>query len=99
MNMNTKSRATKSDVRELRDVVKEGADQARDNYEKVAATANDGADLFKKKSSTAIRGVLDYNEKLLEFAHANSQAAVDFFRLLSGVKSPSEFIELSTQHA
>ncbi len=35
----------------------------------------------------------------MEFAQANSQAAFDFYQKLSGVKSPSEFIELSTTNA
>jgi hypothetical protein len=36
---------------------------------------------------------------LLEFTHANTRAALDYAQKVSGVKSPSEFVELSTQHA
>jgi hypothetical protein len=36
---------------------------------------------------------------LLEFANANTKAAFDFAQRVSGVKSPSEFVELSTEHA
>ena len=54
-------------------------------------------------SKTAIRrrfkGVQDYNNKFIEFAHANSNAAFDFIQKLPGVKSPSAFVELSTEHA
>ena len=41
----------------------------------------------------------DYNNKFLEFAHANSNSAFEFAQKLYGVKSPTEFMELSTEHA
>ena len=40
----------------------------------------------------------DFNNKFLEFAHANTNAAFDFVQRLHGVKSPSEVMELSTEH-
>jgi phasin len=56
-------------------------------------------DLIKNSYSTAIKGVQDYNNKFIEFAHANTNAAFDFVQKLSSVKSPAEFVELSTEHA
>jgi phasin family protein len=49
--------------------------------------------------SAAVKGMQDYNNKFLEFTHANTKAAFDFAQRMSGVKSPSEFVELSTEHA
>jgi hypothetical protein len=49
--------------------------------------------------NTAVGGVHDYNNKFVEFAHANIKAAFDFAYKLSGVNSPSAFLELSTEHA
>jgi hypothetical protein len=43
--------------------------------------------------------VQDYNNKIIEFAHANTNAALDFVQKLSGVKSPPAFVELWTEHA
>jgi len=40
----------------------------------------------------------DYNAKLMEFAAANTHAAFEYIRKLHGAKSPSEVIELSTNH-
>jgi hypothetical protein len=40
-----------------------------------------------------------YNTKVIEFANANTEAAFAFAQKLSGVKSPTEFIELSTDHS
>ena len=48
---------------------------------------------------TAVKGVQDYNTKFIEFAQTNTEAAFDFVQKLSGVKSPSDFIELSTEHS
>ena len=41
----------------------------------------------------------DYNNKFFEFAHENTNAAYDFIQKMSGVRSPSAFVELSTEHA
>jgi hypothetical protein len=40
----------------------------------------------------------DYNAKLMEFAAANTHAAFEYIRKLHGAKSPSEVIELTTNH-
>ena len=62
------------------------------------ATA-EATDLIKNSFSTAIKGAQDYNTKFIEFAQTNTEAAFDFVQKLSGVKSPSDFIELSTEHS
>jgi phasin len=56
-------------------------------------------DLIQDSYSTAVKGVQEYNNKVIEFAQANTAAALDFVQKLSGVNSPSAFIELSTEHA
>ena len=53
----------------------------------------------KNSYSTAVKGMQDYNNKIIEFTHANTNAAFDFVQKMSGVKSPSEFLELWTEHA
>ena len=47
---------------------------------------------------TASKGAADFNLHLLEMAQANMNAAFDFARQLTRVKSPTEFLELSTSH-
>jgi phasin len=71
----------------------------KDAYEKVSATAAETADRVRSSYSTAIKGAQDYNKKLLEFANENVNAAFDFAHRLSQVKTPSEFVSLSTEHA
>jgi phasin len=63
-----------------------------------AATAA-AADLMKTSCSTALNGARDYNNKFMEFAHTNTNAAFDFVQELYGLKSPSDFMELATEHA
>ena len=59
----------------------------------------DATGLIKNSYSTAVKGAQDYNTKFIEFAQTNTEAAFDFAQKLSSVKSPSDFIELSTEHS
>jgi hypothetical protein len=54
---------------------------------------------MKKCYSNALKGVQDYSNKVAEYKQANTNATFDFAQRISGVKSPSEFVELSTEHA
>jgi phasin len=83
----------------FREMAEKSTAQAKQTYEKMSAATTEAGDLIKNSYSTAIKGGQDYNNKFIEFAHANTNAAFDFVQKLSGVKSPSEFVELSTEHA
>ena len=76
-----------------------GAAQAKEAYEKMNAATAEATDLIRKSCSTAVEGAQVYNSKLLEFAQTNLKVAFDFAQKLLAVKSPSEFMELSTEHA
>jgi phasin len=73
--------------------------QAKETYGTITNATAEATDLFKTGYSTAVNGAQEYNNKLLEFTQANTKVAFDFAKKLMGVKSPSEFIELSTEHA
>jgi phasin len=73
--------------------------QAKEAFEKMSGATAEATDLIKNCYSTAVKGAQDYNTKVIEFAQANTEAALDFVQKLSGVKSPSDFIELSTDHS
>ena len=51
---------------------------------------------MERTYSTASKGAVDFNLHLLEMAQANMNLAFDFARQLTRVKSPTEFLELST---
>jgi hypothetical protein len=64
-----------------------------------SASTAAATDLMRDSYAKAIEGSQVYNNKLFEFAQTNSKVAFDFAQKLIAVKSPSEFIELSTEHA
>ena len=78
---------------------KNGSAQAKEAFEKMNLATADAAALIKGSYSTVVEGAKDYNNKVIEFAQANTLAAFDFVQKLSDVKSPSTFIELSTEHS
>jgi phasin len=88
-----------SEMQAFSEMAQKGAAQSQQTYEKMSAATAEAAALMKASCSTALNGARDYNNKFMEFAHANSNAAFDFVQELYGVKSPSDFMELATEHA
>ena len=83
----------------FREIAEKGNLQAKETYEKMNGATTEAADLIKNSYSTAIKGLQDYNNKIIEFAHLNTNAAFDFVQKMSSVKSPTAFVELWTEHA
>jgi phasin len=105
MDLNTQIKATKATEfsrtdapQAFREMAEKGDMQANETYEKINAATTEAADLIKNSYSTAARGMQDYNNKVIEFAHANTNGAFDFVQKMSGVKSPPAFVELWTEH-
>jgi phasin len=73
--------------------------QSRESFEKISSATAEAANLLQSSCTTAFEGVQAYNKKLVEFTRENTTAAFDFVQRLYDIKSPSEFIELSTEHA
>ncbi len=102
--MNTKNTATKplaapSGSATPDDMAEKGKTQAREAYPKASSGHLEAADLLRNYCSAAVKGVQDYNSKFMEFAHANSNSAFEYIQKLYAVKSPSAFLELSTEHS
>ena len=76
-----------------------GVAQAKDIYGKAKAGTEEATDVLKNTYATAANGATHYNLKLVEIARTNTNAAFDYANELLGVKSLSEFIELSSAHA
>jgi phasin len=83
----------------FREMAEQGAAHAKDNCEKIQAAAEEASELLKGAYTMAAKGATDYNLKIIELARSNANAAFDYVHNLLAVKSPSEFIELSTAHA
>jgi phasin len=84
---------------EAREFTEKTAARAKETYGKVQAAAKESTEVMEQILSTASRGAADFNSHLLEITQENMNAAFDFARQLTRVKSPSEFLELSTAHA
>jgi phasin len=83
----------------FRELAEKGVSQAKENYEKLKAAAEETTDLMEETYATASKGAADYGLMLLEAARFNTNAAFDFYSELIGAKSFSEAIDLSTAHA
>jgi phasin len=83
----------------FREMAEKGTTQAKETYDKIDAATTEAADLSKNSYLKAVKGMQEYNNRIIEFAHANTNAAFDFVQKLSGVKSPTAFVELWTEHA
>ena len=83
----------------FREFAEKGVAQSKNAYEKFKAVAEDNTAMLETVYTTASKGSTEYGLKVIEVARANTEAMFDYVEALFGVKSPSEFVELSTKHA
>ena len=81
-----------------REFAEKSAARAKDTYGKAHAATEETTKVMERSFSTASKGAADFNLHLLEMAQESMNAAFDFARQLTRVKSPSEFFELSAAH-
>ena len=74
----------------------QGIAQAKDSFNNAKAATEEAAHIFQQAYTVAAKGATDYNLKVFEIARFNTNAAFDYARELLGVKSLSEFVELSS---
>jgi phasin len=98
MTARAQSPATKARPQVLPDVAEKCVAQAKENLEKMNAAAGEATRQMRDTYSATFKGVQDYNTKVLEFAHANINAAFEHARKLWSVRSPAEFFSLSNDH-
>jgi phasin len=83
----------------FREIAEKSVSQAKENYEKLKAVAEEATDVLEETYATATKGSTEYGLKLIDAARVNANAAFDFFSQVIAVKSLSEALELSTTHA
>jgi phasin len=83
----------------FREATEKGIAHAKGTYEKAKVAGEQATDLLKNTYATAAKGSADYNLKIIEIACTNFKTAFEYGEALMGVKSPSEFVALSTTHA
>jgi phasin len=80
----------------FREMTEKGVEQTRDAYAKAKVASEEAADLLENAYEAAAKRATDYNRKLIEITRTNTRAAFGYVHELLGVKSPSEFIAVST---
>ena len=80
----------------LREMAEKGVERTKDACAKAKVASEEAADLLENTYEAAAKRATDYNRKLIEIGRTNTRTAFDYIDKLLGVKSPSEFIELST---
>jgi phasin len=83
----------------FRDMAEKSLSQAKDSYEKIKSAAEEATGVLEDTYATASKGAADYALKVIELTRENTNANFDFAIELLGVKTFSEFIELSSVHA
>ncbi len=100
MNAPNRTTTTKSSTGTAnREAAETGSTRAKQALEQMTAATADAANLVKDTYTTAAKHAQEYNGKFIEFARANTEAALEFVHQVSGAKSPSEFFELSASHS
>ena len=97
--MNTNTKTTTDAMQQVRAMAEAGAKQSKEAFEKIGASTTEAAEAMTNCCSTAFKGIQDYNGKLIEFTQANTKSVLEFVQSLAGVKSPSEFAQVSTEYA
>ena len=83
----------------FREYAEKGVAQSKEAYEKFKVAAEENTEMLETVYTTASKGATDYGLKTIEIARTNTDAMFNFIEAMFGVKSPSEFVELSTKHA
>jgi phasin len=82
----------------FRELAEKGIAQAKGNYDKFKATAEQATGVLEETFTTASTGYSSYGLKVIETARANSNAAFDLFGSLMTAKSYSEVVEKTTTY-
>ena len=84
---------------QMRAFAEKGVSQARDSYAKFKDVAESHNSTMEAVFSNASKGASEYSAKMMEIIKANTSSSLDFAQELVGVKTPSEALELWTNHA
>jgi phasin len=90
--------AAKLHARGAREFARQGAAFAKDVSENSKATAEETTKDLEKTYSIVATGAADFNQQWIEIVRFNTNSTLDFVQQLLGVKSPAEFLELSSAH-
>ena len=74
-------------------------EKAREFAQQSANYGTGVAENVQAATSAVAKDVADFNQQWIESVRANINLSLDFYQNLIRVKSPSEFLELTTEHS
>ena len=80
----------------FREIAEKGLAHAKDACAKAKVASDQATGLLQNTYATVAKGATEYNLKLIEIGRTNTRLAFDYAHELLGMKSLSEFIELSS---
>src|SRR5437764_10829601 len=80
------------------DFTERGSSYTKEALGRTQAAAVQATKVVQQTYSAASKGAADFQVQVLDIAQANMNAAFDFARELTRVKSPAEFFTLSATH-
>jgi len=86
-------------VTSARKLADKGTVGAGKTIDEAPETGREAARRAENGSWRGAEGLIDYNRKLLEMAQANVDATFEYAQDVIGVRSLSEFVDISTQYA
>jgi phasin len=96
--LETKPNTAKLHEGEGRKVARQGAAFGRAVSENSKATAEETTAVLEETYSSVATGVADFHHQWIEIVRFNTNSTLNFVQQLFGVKSPAEFLELSSAH-
>src|SRR5262249_32366089 len=73
-------------------------EQPKEAFERATAASGDAAEAVRDSCTKAVKGLQDYQNRLMEFTQTNVNRSFELAQRLLAVKSPTEFIEISSDH-
>ena len=94
----TKSNSPKLHGGGHREFARQGSAFAQDASANFKATAEETTTVLEQTYSVAATGVADFHHQWMEIVRFNTNSTLDFVQRLFSVRSPAEFLELSSAH-
>jgi phasin len=95
MNNNPKN---KPDDEQIRRTTERFAEQPKEALDRATGVSADAAETMRDCYAKSLKGIQDYQMRLMEFTQTNVSRSLELVQKLLNVKSPSEFLEVSSDH-
>ena len=73
-------------------------EQPKEAFARVAAASGETSEAMRSCYANAVKAAQDYHNRLMEFTQTNANRSFELAQRLLSVKSPSEFMEVSSDH-